>query len=240
MNRLFDIHMHILPCVDDGAQDMEMSLDMLREAVREGIGTIVATGHSYAYAFDPHNPLRQYDALCRAARAADLPVRLLLGMEMYCNPEIVEQCIDRLKAGEFLTLNGTALVLTEFEANLTTVQEAAFCIEKILAAGYVPVVAHVERYPFADVPSVTRLREMGALFQINAYSIAEDRSAYLRDTVNELLRAQCVDFIGSDAHRSSGYRPPRVRKGLEHLYRNFEESYVNRIVFENATQWLLP
>lgn len=235
---MVDIHMHILPCVDDGARDMDMALAMLREAEREGIGTIVATGHSYAYALDPQKPRRQYQALCRAAEEAGISVRLLPGMEMYCHPDIVETCLAHLQSGVFCTLNGSSLVLTEFDTHGVTESDAVVCMEQLLSAGYVPVIAHVERYAFANPASVEHWRRMGALIQINAYSIAEDSSEQRKNLTRALLEAQLVDFLGSDAHRMR-YRSPRVQTGVAFLYEHYEPSYADAIVWKNAERQIV-
>ncbi len=69
-------------------------------------------------------------------------------------------------------------MLTEFIPFRTTEEEAAFCVKKLTKAGYIPVIAHTERYKFAPTASVNKLKELGALIQINYYSVEKESDSY--------------------------------------------------------------
>ena len=110
---------------------------------------------------------------------------------------------------------GSRYVLTEFDP-YETLEDMVYCIEQILAAGYVPVIAHAERCRMIMMPDIRALKDLGALIQINAYSIANEKNAHTRQLANDCLFERLVDFLGSDAHRLD-HRPPAVADGIAAL-----------------------
>ena len=111
------------------------------------------------------------------------------------------------------------------------------CISKIAAAGYVPIVAHAERYKHSTVSGIKALKALGAMIQINFYSIVNEQKAHTRETANALLAEKLVDFIGSDAHRLD-HRPPVIRDGIDALPARYSKDYVWKIAIENPRKIL--
>ena len=116
-------------------------------------------------------------------------------------------------------------------------EDACYCIDRILQAGYHPVLAHAERCDFVNEQSVKRLRAAGVTVQINIYSVFEEPSDTIRSRANMLLRNRLVDFTGSDAHRMD-HRPPACLKGIDYLYRTCDRDYVDLILTGNAGRLL--
>ena len=116
-------------------------------------------------------------------------------------------------------------------------EDACYCIDRILQAGYHPVLAHAERCDFVNEQSVKRLRAAGVTVQINVYSVFEEHSDTIRSRANMLLRNRLVDFTGSDAHRMD-HRPPACLKGIDYLYRTCDRDYVDLILTGNAGRLL--
>lgn len=183
MQTFVDLHIHILPTVDDGASTAEETVAMLQQAYREGVRTIVATPH-----FGICNPkykslegekmvnlINRYLAKWEQSgypRGIDpMPgLKVVLGNELLYTPDITED----LKSGAARTLGDTNYVLVEFYPNspFATLVAAA---REMTEAGYKPIFAHIERYSaLAGEPEkVDYLRDMGVLMQVNASSFLE-------------------------------------------------------------------
>lgn len=187
---MIDIHSHILPCVDDGSDGINTSRNLLMQYVSQGIGRAVCTPHQ-------NKTLRRADALKSAfnklcENVADLPVRLFLGAEILYYTGMARD----IASGELLTLGGSKYVLVEFPVAVSGVdlQDAVY---ELNLSGYVPIVAHVERYFNLGKDDYFSIRDEGALFQVNADSFSYN---HVLKKLKYLLKNQLVDFIASDCH----------------------------------------
>ena len=141
---MIDIHCHILPDLDDGAASLEEALEMARIAAYSGVTDIIATPH---FRGEPEalemigDISRRFVQLQEALERWSIPVRLHRGAEILCTPQT-----PALARQELLpTLGNTRYVLTEFYFN-ESFGFMDITLQKIAAAGYIPVVAHPERY----------------------------------------------------------------------------------------------
>ena len=132
---------------------------------------------------------------------------------------------------------GTRYVLTEFDPGWYSQEDADYCIRKILSAGYTPIIAHVERYPLPSIECVRKMKDAGALMQINAYSIVNEIKERTRNNANALLSEQLVDFIGSDAHRLD-HRPPIIADGVTAITQLYSDEYGKMLLALNPTNLL--
>ncbi len=235
---MIDIHFHVIPGVDDGPNKMEESLEMLRLAAKQGASVVVATFHSWGLRWVAREEVqRQFEELREKAQEEGIPVEICLGCEVNFCYDQLERGLEKLKKGTYPTINGTKYVLTEFEPE--TEKGFAFkCVDGILKAGYIPVIAHAERYDFIDAESAEQLCELGALIQINVYSVFQECNETTRNKANELVAKQLVVFTGSDSHRL-WHRPPKMASGIEYLYENYPADYVDAILFGNAQRYLI-
>ncbi len=111
-------------------------------------------------------------------------------------------------------------------------------MNKLREEGYIPVLAHVERYEFTDVKSIFLLKEKGALVQINAYSLSSMESSSISKIATELVKFGLVDFIGSDAHRLD-HRPPMIEEGVKKLLDLTSKEQAMKILAGNPKARLL-
>lgn len=207
-----DIHSHILPGLDDGAADIEESVAMLRTAWKEGITDIVATPH-YRAGRPSASPEEIREGVRKLQARADeenIPVRLYPGNEILYFSELP----DCLREEKVLTLNGSRSVLVEFlpDVQFRSLRNAA---EDILTAGYRMILAHVERYRCLtqDPERPEYLLDIGVQFQINASSVTGQAGGEVKRFVDRLLRAEQVDYIGTDAHSNRRRRPEIAKCG---------------------------
>lgn len=232
-----DIHTHIVPGVDDGSRSFEESIEMLQISVAQGVGAVIATPHSWGIdncGFD--HMLLRFEDLKGTVEDHRISVQLHLGCEMLVFADTVDDCIRKLNDGRYPTLAGSRFVLTEFDPYETR-DEMERCLERIIAAGYMPVIAHAERYRRITVLDIRALKVLGAMVQINAYSIVNEKNAQTRRLANDCLSKRIVDFIGSDAHRLD-HRPPKVDDGIDEIIKNNTEEYAEQIMVLNPIQFL--
>lgn len=232
----FDIHSHILPQMDDGAESMEEALKMLAIAFREGITHIIATPHYKSGRFSADSGKLQ-DALSQlqlAAREHDIPVTLYAGNEIYYNSELE----GKLQSGALCTMNRTQYVLIEFSPfdGYIYIRNA---VEDVLGMGYIPILAHVERYQCMckDILCVEELKTMGCEIQVNAGSVTGDNGRKVKGFIKRLLKEELVDYIGTDSHNTGG-RKPAMQKCAAYLYKKCERAYADALLYGNARERL--
>jgi protein-tyrosine phosphatase len=204
-----DLHCHILPCVDDGAERLEDSLAMARLAVAEGVREIVATPHYHM--LDQTGPRQDVERrvadLQAALDAEGIPLLLRTGCEVYLTPDTPKQW----DAGELLTLNGTDVLLVEtaFHEYPWYVDETIFQLQ---TRGARLVLAHPERYvPFQRDPSLLQaLAERGVLAQITAASLLGAFGKSAKAAAELFVQRGLVQVIATDAHRPTGSRSTAI------------------------------
>lgn len=233
---MIDIHMHVIPDVDDGSDSIEESLCMLETAGNSGVSAVIATPHSSAFDFFPEKVHRQLERLRRAVEEKGIGIQLYQGAEILCHRSDMDPIVSLLKDGIYPTLNGTEYVLAEFFDHVSS-KDLVYCLQRLRAGGWRPVIAHAERYRNLKPGELRALHEEGILIQINLYSVAEDLDSRIVERANFLLQNRLADFAGSDGHRMK-HRPPAYRIGLEHLYREYDRDYVDRILQGNPQSLL--
>ncbi len=203
-----DIHTHVLPGVDDGAPDLDASLEMLRSAHESGTRTVVLTPHLYHRSFDnwDEGALRR-----RFASFQEQIWQLSVGegeflreMDLRFGAENVlsTELLGAVQRSEVLTLGASRHVLVELSEELPAVAVES-ALHQLLDAGYVPVLAHVERYCRRD-PSdalLKRLVRAGCVGQVNLGSLHKG-SPWFDDAVRLLTRG-LAPVVASDGHDTS-------------------------------------
>lgn len=192
---MIDLHCHILPDLDDGARDLEEALHMAYLAVRSGVTDVVVTPHcTHGGTREVVPPLQ---LVSRALKELEIPLRLHPGMEIFGTPETARL----LRAGELLTLNGSRYALVEFSFLSDGVQETQI-LEQMLQAGFVPVVAHPERYEYTQQEPrlIDQWVKMGCLLQINKGSLLGRFGPRIRDLSLAMVDRGLATVVASDAH----------------------------------------
>jgi len=226
---LIDLHLHLVPGVDDGAQTLEQALAMGRIAAADGCTALVATPHQRRDEWSNDDARRLADRL--AELAARLPQdaqgsvpQLLLGGEVRVDSELLADLARPGRSG-VLSLAGSRYLLLEFEPSGFG-PDPVDLVHELRAEGWWPIVAHPEVVPFfweSDDDPLSRLIEAGALFQVTAMSVTGEFGKATKGRVWELLRAGCVQFVASDAHRPD-WRPPVLSAARKVLARELGEA----------------
>ena len=164
---MIDLHSHILPGIDDGAKTLEVSLEMARMAVADGIHTMACTPHIYPglYGNDASGIALARDRLQAELDARGIALRLVVGADVHLVPGL----LDGLRAGTVPTLHGSRYVLLEPSHHVKPprFEEAVF---ELVAAGYTPVITHPERLTWIEgqYDVFLRLIRQGAWMQLTA------------------------------------------------------------------------
>ena len=231
-NAVVDIHCHILPEVDDGAESLADALEMARMAARCGVTDLAATSHVRGdeTSMDRLLPLyRQFRRLEDAIARERIPLRLYPGAEVLCTSKTVELA----REGQLLTIGDTSYVLCEFyfDAHFAQMDEI---LGGIAQTGYRPVVAHPERYAAIqhEPRRIQQWFRKGYVIQLNKGSLLGAFGYQVQDTACWLLEAGLVHLIASDAH--SPYRRTTDLSQLKNwLLDHYPPGYVRLLLEEN-------
>ena len=229
---MIDLHSHILPDVDDGARSLHASLEMARIAVEGGVSAMVATPHCV-----DDRRWKICDAwkmLCEALEETEIPLRLLLGMEIFGTLDTASM----LRDGELLTLNGSRYPLIEFSFRGDGDMET-YILRSVLRAGFRPVVAHPERYAFIqhNPDLLNHWFHMGCLFQVNRGSLMGRFGGRAEMIGMELVERNFATVIASDTH-APGIRTPWMQDIRQMLTKMFSQRYANLLLEENPAHIL--
>lgn len=195
-----DIHSHLIPGIDDGAQTIEDSLTLIRQIRDMGFHSIVTTPHVKI----DHYPntaekitagLRQLqDALVE--NGINMPVRA--AAEYYIDDHFMQLLDNR----QLLPITGNeVLVELSFVFEPARFYDLLF---KMQTMGYTPILAHPERYTFYhQKPNIFReLKDRGCLLQLNTIAISGYYGRTVKQVAEQLLKAGLYDYCGSDMHHT--------------------------------------
>ena len=186
-----DLHCHLLPGMDDGAKDEQAAVDLICTSYKQGVRRIALTSHFLPdeMALDEFLSRRQaaYSRLLKALRQTEIPIGEIafrLGAEVLYSPMLVEL------PSNLLCLEGTNLMLLEFREGEVPfgVEETVF---RLQLRGIVPLLAHVERYRYADLLHTDR----GDLWQTSSRitgQLPEDYRSHIGDILFSQLPAGSI------------------------------------------------
>jgi protein-tyrosine phosphatase len=225
---VIDLHCHILPGLDDGASDVDVSLAMARIAVAQGIETTACTPHILPGLY--HNSgsaIRQaVVALRQRFEAEAIPLRLVTGADVHMCPDFV----SGLRSGQLISLGDSRYVLVEPPHHTVPPHFESFFFN-LVAAGYVPILTHPERlfWVSSHYGAIGRLVRAGVWMQLTAGSFA---GAFGRNALywaERMLDEGCVHLIATDAHDTER-RPPDLARGREIVAKRAGAEEAQRLV----------
>ena len=210
---MIDIHAHILPGIDDGAEDMYDTLEMARMAADSGVDKIIATPHCnipgmYGNYFGKEY-IDRYESVVRAVRKEKIPIEILPGMEVFSTEDLPELIVNH----KIMPLNQSRYILMEFAFDEDP-EFADSILKRVEEVGARPVIAHAERYEFIqDYPQIAyRWFRKGYVIQANKGSFLGskfkdgDRVIMIEDvttsgksmeeTVPKVKQAADVEIVG--------------------------------------------
>lgn len=231
MEKNIDIHSHILPGIDDGSDSMEMSMEMLRMAAKDGIGQMILTPHN-----KPWHSHTDYAGI--AAKVERLQHRLTeerLDMKLYAGSELYYRSglVDELDQGMAVTLANSHYVLVEFEpsADYDYIRNGMYAL---VTGGYDPIIAHAERYKniCSKTARIAELAKMGCFIQVNAGSIMGRYGFGVKQITRNMLKQGLVHFVATDAH-DLDRRQPCLSLCADYIRKKYGQDSARRLFYEH-------
>jgi tyrosine-protein phosphatase YwqE len=216
-----DIHSHLIPSIDDGAQNMAESLSLIKKFKELGYTKLITTPHTMAHRY-PNTTQSITDGLeilKKALNEHHIDIEIEAASEYFLD----ENLMQLIAKGDILTFGDNYLLFEMSYVSHPVNYEAM--IQTMIDAGYKPVLAHPERYLYLanHFSKYITLRAMGVYFQLNVNSLGGYYSDQVKELSLRLVDEGMISFLGSDTHR------------MRHL-ETFEEiikSKIYRDVFKN-------
>jgi len=190
---VIDLHNHLLPGVDDGSRTVAQSIRVLEAFAAHGITDVCLTPHMLASEAVSGPPVNHDEAFAALRAAAPAVPALHRGAEVMLDRPLPERVAESRR----VTLNGTQYILVEF-TRLVTFQAAATALARVVELGLTPVLAHPERYACCTPEVVRRWRDLGAVIQVDACTLAGRRGRAQR--AQALLAEGLADILAADNH----------------------------------------
>ena len=230
---MIDLHSHIIPNVDDGSRSLEDSVNLIKESIKLGITDIVFTPHfeSIPNRMIPNiNINESFNTFKKLLEDENLNINIFLGNEI----TISDNLIKDLKNSKCLSINGSKYILFELDF-FAAEEEIGELIYELELAGYSVIIAHAERYMYADYKYIEMLVCEGALIQINATSIIT-KHPFLRKFIMKLIKNNLVHFVSSDVHFG---RENKMLEAYQVVAKKFNKDIANKLFIENPRKVLL-
>lgn len=193
-----DMHSHFIPGIDDGAQTMDESLLMIRGMKELGYEKIITTPHTMSdyYQNTPEIILGGLEKVREELKKNNIPIQLEAASEYYVDFEFGE----KLKRDEILNFSDKYVLIEVSFVHPPDNLEAA--IFNLNIAGYKPILAHPERYPYwqGNMEKFEHIKDMGALLQLNILSLTQYYSQGVTKTAEKLVDIGLIDLLGTDMH----------------------------------------
>ena len=231
---MVDFHTHILPGVDDGADDLDEAMEMLKIAAENGTTDIVLTPHYLtndmrSSKLSKEQLEQRFKLFSESAKAFYPNINLYMGAEVFGANNIEDVIADN----QLITINNTQYVLIEFGFNDQLPRALEIC-NTLLDNQYIPKIAHPERYSFIqrNPRDIINFLEKGALLQINTSSLAGDLGEMVQDVALSFVENSLVAIIASDCH-STFQRNPDLSEAYSFISSTFSSAYAEDLVHYN-------
>lgn len=228
---IIDIHNHMLFQVDDGPEDFGTSVSMLEIAKKSGVVAIICTPHYRVGMFDyPVAKISESFELLKQ-KAKEYEIDLRLGCEYHVNSDIIDDFSDE----RVHTLAESDYCLIEFKTGAEREYIRSYVL-KLLSAGYLPVIAHIERCECVqnDWRFAIELAEMGAYLQVNADGILGNEGKRAEKLSKKLLKEGLIFAVASDAH-DTAYRSGNLLKCHAYVEKKYGVEVSRRIFYLNPS-----
>lgn len=227
MSNYIDIHNHMAWGIDDGMDCQENAKIALANARKDGVSKIIATPHYVPAQYDEVKLNEITERIKElTALAKDYDIEIYTGAELFLNSEYLDMLDEHLCP----SLANSKYLLCEFdvrkEMNELDELEVEEKLYEIKVRGYVPVIAHVERYfhKKLDVERVKEWIKTGCIIQVNRTSLLGLHGSVCEDHARSLIEQGLVHVLASDTHHCLGERICKFSDAYEHLKKRYRET----------------
>jgi Capsular polysaccharide biosynthesis protein len=218
----------MLPGIDDGSKNLDMSLDMARMASSDGITIAACTPHILPTVYDNNGSdiNAAVDLLQKELVRASIPLRLVSGADVHVSPTLPEG----LKSGRILTLNGSRYLLLEPPHHVAPPQleEHVF---RLHALGYIAILTHPERLSWIEsqYSLIKRMVHNGVWVQLTAGSLIGRFGRRPKYWAERMLDEGCCHILATDAHNTTS-RAPRLAEARDVAAKRLGEQEAMKLV----------
>ena len=230
-----DLHSHVTWNVDDGIENKEDSYTALKMAKQDGIEHLVLTPHYIPGRFkkEDHDEITEVMDEC-IQYAKGLGIHAYKGCELFLN----EDYLDMLDQHLFHSINDTKYLLVEFDVrkDLNENDSAEDKLFEISIKGYVPVIAHVERYFYQkiDLKRIAEWVDMGYVIQVNRTSLLGMNGNSVKQNARKLIESNLVHVVSTDTHRIHGSRIAKMSDVYEYLKKEYGKDNADLLCYVNG------
>ncbi len=229
---MIDIHSHVLFDMDDGAENIETSIELCRDSYMNGCDSLVLTPHFFEYSYleDFVEERDMRITLLKEALAKEkIPLEVLSGAELFLSDRVFGA--DNL---DDLTINGAKYMLCEMSLNPFDTRNVTRWFDELIDRSYIPILAHPERYYVfhQNYDLIDQLIERGVIFQVNLDSLIGENGSLAQEMAIDMIRRDIASLIASDAH-DLDYRHTRIVEKLNALPDIITERHVEKCLIEN-------
>lgn len=216
-----DMHSHLLPGLDDGLQEVEQSVEYIKELQQLGYKKLICTPHilSDVYPNSPETILPKLDLVRTALKENNVDVKIDAAAEYMVDGEF-ENLVD---SGSRLLTFGNNFILIEmsYAAASNNIENVIF---KLRLKGLQPILAHPERYNYylPTPEQYERFVDLGCLLQINILSLLGYYGEAAKQTAQTLLKKNMISFVGTDMHHNNHMNGLKELAGKKSFYKLFE------------------
>jgi protein-tyrosine phosphatase len=234
---MIDLHNHILPGLDDGAETWEESLEMARMAFEDGITGVVCTPHWSAGVYENSRSaiLKSVRLFAEKLHERNIPLELYPGSELRLDPGLIQ----KIQSREILTLNDNgAHALLELPDIFVAAHMDNF-LWQLCSQGITPILAHPERHLLIQ-RQPERLScwiRMGALVQVTGASLLGHFGKFTRDVTVQLVEHRMVHIVATDAH-GVRRRAPRLAQARHEIVQLAGEEQAHLLTCETPRKIL--
>jgi len=236
---MIDIHNHILPCLDDGANSFDESLELIQSAYFYGVKEIILTPHfmfGTDYQASNKEKKESFEVLVNLVKEKNIPVNLYLGNEVFIESNLV----DFLHQDKIMPLANSQYLLFElprFDV-FHGVLDEIFSLE---SQGIIPILAHPERYKIImDNPNAAlQFKERGVLFQANLGSFVGIYGKKIQEMACLLLKHHCIELIASDVHHQKHCHYKRIEEVKRILKKYISEEEITMLLENNPKKIIM-
>lgn len=229
---MIDVHCHILPEVDDGAESMQQAINMAKIAQEEGISKMIATPHYHPeFKYEKGEELKRIrERFKKELKENNIDIEIYLGNEIYFTYDLM----DKISELDFYCLNDSKYILIEFPPN-NFPSNLCNIVYELKQQGYTPVLAHVERYMqiHEDPEIIYDCIKTGAIIQINSSSLIGKQGKEIQRFCNLLIGRNMVHLVATDAH-SSQRRRPMMKDAYQYIEKKYSKEIADNLFINNA------
>ena len=225
---MIDLHSHLLPGLDDGPEEVSETLEIIKEMSSFGYIEIVPTPHKFHALFNPDPNI----VMGRISAIGKTMVRRF-SFEYMCNIPKIKELSDHREFSR--TKNGYKIIMVEFSpfVGKKEIENSVFSLN---AGGFIPLLAHIERYLKDDEFWLELKKKYKVFFQSSVRTLAKASFHIKKKQVIRFLEKEIIDNLGTDLHRASQLES--VDKGLTFLKNNFsgygKDLFSDKFLFENS------